>query len=631
MRPNTNQLIKGITLLMLFFLFLPSIQAQSSKEKVTELALTCQKYWRIDLDSALYFGHKAVNLAIAEKMKSDDAARAFMYLGVTHFYLSDYDSAIIMVTEGLDISNEIDSDQGRGFAYNLLTLLTRKNRDYEKSIEYGEMTIDFRKADKDTNNLSGAYNNLANTYNAMGDYESALDNFLISMELKLAVNDTVGIIEGHANIADIYIQIGEVNLAKQHIDKAMLITPKGSLWYADNILTLGDLFHSHFNQPDTALVLYREALEIYEEIGIPDGVASANQNIGSVLITLKKYDQVMPYLNNAKGIFVDMDAFEDVAFVDMTIGEYYRKINNYDSSFFYLNHSLKVSREYNSFEVIKSNLGLLYELNKQFKYYQKSLDYLEQYKAYTDSLVSKETYDKIAVLETKYKTAEQQKQIVELQYEKERDLRHRQLLYGTIIFIVVLVLIATIAMYIRTKKQREINRQKQQLLMSEKKLAEAEIEKRKIKQQEMENDLEHKTRQLSSHALHMMQKSKMLQEVKEKLDDTIKLVDGKCSPKLKEISRLIVQNMRTEKEWELFKMYFEQVNSSFYDKLKERNPELSQTDIRMCSLIKLGLNLKETASVLNVAPNTVKNARYRVKLKLGLSNDESLSEYVGSL
>ena len=48
----------------------------------------------------------------------------------------------------------------------------------------------------------------------------------------------------------------------------------------------------------------------------------------------------------------------------------------------------------------------------------------------------------------------------------------------------------------------------------------------------------------------------------------------------------------------------------------------------MCSLIKLGLNLKETASVLNVAPNTVKNARYRVKQKLGLNTEDSLTAFI---
>lgn len=48
----------------------------------------------------------------------------------------------------------------------------------------------------------------------------------------------------------------------------------------------------------------------------------------------------------------------------------------------------------------------------------------------------------------------------------------------------------------------------------------------------------------------------------------------------------------------------------------------------MCTLTKLGFNLKETSSLLNVSINTIKNARYRLKLKSGRSKDDSLKEFI---
>ena len=101
----------------------------------------------------------------------------------------------------------------------------------------------------------------------------------------------------------------------------------------------------------------------------------------------------------------------------------------------------------------------------------------------------------------------------------------------------------------------------------------------------MANDIEHRAKQLSSHALHMMQKSKMLQEVKENLEESVKKAQPENKPELRKIIRLIDQNMKTEKEWELFKMYFEQVNNDFYSNLNSYNTELSQTDISLCSLL----------------------------------------------
>ncbi len=65
--------------------------------------------------------------------------------------------------------------------------------------------------------------------------------------------------------------------------------------------------------------------------------------------------------------------------------------------------------------------------------------------------------------------------------------------------------------------------------------------------------------------------------------------------------------------------------------LKELYPELSKTNIRHCLLVKLGLSIKESADLLNVNANTVKTARYRAKIKLRLSEDISLKDFLGEL
>ncbi len=606
-------------------------KAQSVNETIKDYTQKCNYYWRVDLDSAIYFGHKAVNLANDNELQNDEAAKANMFLGVSFFYQGDYDTAITYIEKGLGISEEIESIWGQGFANNMLTILMRKKDDFEKSIDFGNKTIELRKITKDTFNLAGAHNNLASTYKAMGDYSKAIENLSISLNLHLKTNDTIGIIMGHGNIADLYLEMQYVDLAKEHIDKAIILSKDGTLESADNFLILGDIFHTNYNKPDTALALYKNALAIYANIGIDDGVAVANENIGSTLLDLHDYENALDHLRLAKNIYQDLDDISQIAHVDMSIGNYYQQTKNYDSATYYLDNALKLARKTNRSKVIRESLGLLYILNKEENKPSISLDYLEQFKNFSDSINTSTTYEKMASLEAKYKTAEKENTIIQMKYKEAQNEWKQKLLSIVIVSILILVFIIAIAIFIKRKKEIEIAKQKQQLLISQKKLAETEIEKQKLVQVEMANDIEHKTKQLSSHALHMMQKSKMLQEVKENLDESIKNANSENKQDLRKISRLIDQNLKTEKEWELFKMYFEQVNNNFYSKLKERNPDLSQTDIRMCSLIKLGLNLKETASVLNVAPNTVKNARYRVKQKLGLGADDALSEFIEGL
>lgn len=102
-------------------------------------------------------------------------------------------------------------------------------------------------------------------------------------------------------------------------------------------------------------------------------------------------------------------------------------------------------------------------------------------------------------------------------------------------------------------------------------------------------------------------------------------------PDFKRINQQINQSLRSHKDWDVFKLYFEDVNKNFYQKLNEINPELTTNDHRLCALIKLNMTSKEMASVLNVAPHSIKSLRYRLKKKLGLDVETDLEEFIRSL
>ncbi len=74
--------------------------------------------------------------------------------------------------------------------------------------------------------------------------------------------------------------------------------------------------------------------------------------------------------------------------------------------------------------------------------------------------------------------------------------------------------------------------------------------------------------------------------------------------------------------------YFEEINKNFYSRLKQINSELTNNDHRLCALIKLNMTSKEMASVLNIAPSSIKSARYRLKKKLNLDIDADLEEFI---
>ncbi|OQX77758.1 MAG: hypothetical protein B6D61_06690 [Bacteroidetes bacterium 4484_249] len=129
----------------------------------------------------------------------------------------------------------------------------------------------------------------------------------------------------------------------------------------------------------------------------------------------------------------------------------------------------------------------------------------------------------------------------------------------------------------------------------------------------------------------MMQRNKMLTDIREKLQGMSKKVKDEFVMDFKSMVRDINKIQKTEKDWDLFKKYFESVNKDFNKKLREINPALSTGDYRLAALISLNLNIKETAAVLNITPNSVKLARHRLRKKLQLDNSEDLYVFLSKL
>ena len=86
-----------------------------------------------------------------------------------------------------------------------------------------------------------------------------------------------------------------------------------------------------------------------------------------------------------------------------------------------------------------------------------------------------------------------------------------------------------------------------------------------------------------------------------------------------------------KKLWNDFNLRFAQVNNKFYERLSELHPDLTPTDLKLCALIKLNFNSKEISQILSISEHGVHTARSRVRKKLNLTRDESLSLYIANL
>jgi FixJ family two-component response regulator len=161
-------------------------------------------------------------------------------------------------------------------------------------------------------------------------------------------------------------------------------------------------------------------------------------------------------------------------------------------------------------------------------------------------------------------------------------------------------------------------------------LLEQELKLAKLKEQELLCELEYKTKSLTTYALSMVQKNEMLREVKENVELLLKKPDNQ-SEHAKKLTRTIEFELTLDKDWDEFKMYFQEVQTDFFPRLKERFPDLTAADLKLCALVKLNLSMKQTAAVLRISPDSVKVARHRLKKKFNLPTVENLNSFVMSL
>ena len=99
----------------------------------------------------------------------------------------------------------------------------------------------------------------------------------------------------------------------------------------------------------------------------------------------------------------------------------------------------------------------------------------------------------------------------------------------------------------------------------------------------------------------------------------------------KKIAKEIKSNLTDTDHWSEFIKNFNLLHSHYVDTIIKKHPDLTSNEVRLICFILSGLSNKEIAGIFSVEPESVKKARYRLKKKLNLTEEESLSFYLHNL
>jgi ATP/maltotriose-dependent transcriptional regulator MalT len=94
-----------------------------------------------------------------------------------------------------------------------------------------------------------------------------------------------------------------------------------------------------------------------------------------------------------------------------------------------------------------------------------------------------------------------------------------------------------------------------------------------------------------------------------------------------ELKVLLQSHLITEEKWQEFKLLIVKEFPNLLQDIQSRFPDITESNLRVIVLMKLGLNNKEVANVLGVTPDAIKKSMQRLKKKLG-DQAGMLMEYI---
>lgn len=176
--------------------------------------------------------------------------------------------------------------------------------------------------------------------------------------------------------------------------------------------------------------------------------------------------------------------------------------------------------------------------------------------------------------------------------------------------------------YYTRKQERLLDLEKKK---QKRKKLKAERELIKLRNDKLRAEVESKNRELAVATMSMIKKNEFLNAIKSHLK---KVADD---PEVTSVIHTIDRNLNNTDDWKFFEEAFNNADKDFLKKIKELHPGMTPNDLKLCAYLRLNLSSKEIAPLLNISVRSVEVKRYRLRKKMDLLHENSLTEYIISL
>lgn len=549
------------------------LETEHEISKRIELYLAlCIEYKDVDVNKSIAIANQALILAenIEDKMST----------GLLHKQLGDF----AMQQDNVELAEEeykkalenlADTDISEEQIKTHIQLGNRyiEKDNYPEAMNHYLMGIRLSEESGINRFLPNLKNNLGIVYLNMNNHEKALKLYSQALQLFEDLNDTINIAGTTTNIGSIYIQLGDFEVAKNY---------------------------------------YFKGLQIFKTIEHRGGEAHALFKLGLLDQLQDNYESALDYLLKSLAIQRSMDqnptgskkmflteTYVNLGIIYLALKENGRAIN-------YLEDGYEMALQTGQYGLIVLASEHLSKYHKENGSFENALEFYEVYKQYSDSLFNEDNVKKLTQIELQhqYETRLRDAELKQLVTEQKR--QRLNLIY-LVVSVGLLLVIVIGALLLRLEKNKK------------KKI---ELEKEKLS-----GKLDHINKELTTHVMYLLRKNEFILSIIEKLK--VARLDAK--PENKKIIAELINELKSNTDtvsWEEFEVRFQEVHTDFYKNIHEEFPDLSTNEIRLCAFFRLNMTTKEIAAITYQSLNSIKVARYRLRKKLKLSQNDNLISFL---
>jgi ligand-binding sensor domain-containing protein/DNA-binding CsgD family transcriptional regulator len=179
------------------------------------------------------------------------------------------------------------------------------------------------------------------------------------------------------------------------------------------------------------------------------------------------------------------------------------------------------------------------------------------------------------------------------------------------------------------QRQRYEEKQKRLHDKHQLELEKSEKEIVKLRNEKLEAEIHHKNKEMVSATMHLVKKGELITKVKDELQRLTKVLeDDKSLDAIKKMIRALDEDDKMDEDWEHFTIHFDKVHNDFFVALKERHPNLTPNELKLCAYLRMSLSTKEMAQLMNISVRGVEISRYRLRKKLQIPTETNLFNYL---